>query len=307
MLKTARNGSTWLVTQPDHGEIAGYLAAHWGREDFARPGGFSAVADPGRLRSEFVLATAQHDNGWWEWEADPDLAEADGLPAGLGEVLRSQQVGMDRWRKGLGRLRSHPYASLLISHHAHWLYAIRTEARPDPAFVHPLFWNRPSGDLFRGSRRAEVEFLRELAERRSRWIAELRRDDRTARWVESETLHPHARLLQLLDGLSLSLCSALIPARSGETRGLGEDPFELRDVPRRSWDDRVTIDVRPLGGRRIALDPYPFDLDPLPVPVTARVFDRSEERGSEFHGWWNAQPPEVITFHYTSGARRPAS
>lgn len=60
---------------------------------------FSAetVADPERLRAEVILAIAEHDNGWWEWEAIPDLY-ADGFPAGLGEVLQSQQAGIDRWR-----------------------------------------------------------------------------------------------------------------------------------------------------------------------------------------------------------------
>jgi hypothetical protein len=31
MLKTLANGRVWLVTQPDHGKIAGYLASHWGK------------------------------------------------------------------------------------------------------------------------------------------------------------------------------------------------------------------------------------------------------------------------------------
>jgi len=30
MLKTLLDGRIWLVTQPDHGRLAGQLAAHWG-------------------------------------------------------------------------------------------------------------------------------------------------------------------------------------------------------------------------------------------------------------------------------------
>ena len=93
MLKTLRDDKVWLVSQPDHAEVSGYLAAHWGNEEFTRPGYYAASNDPERLRAETVLAIAQHDNGWWEWEAAPELSEIDGLPLGLSELLRKQQVG----------------------------------------------------------------------------------------------------------------------------------------------------------------------------------------------------------------------
>ena len=103
MLKTRTRENIWLVTQPDHGLIAGYLAAHWGNTGFKRPGHFAHVASPEVLRSQVVFAVAQHDNGWWEWEADPDVSAEDKLPLGLEEVLRDQQAGMNRWRRGLSR------------------------------------------------------------------------------------------------------------------------------------------------------------------------------------------------------------
>ena len=103
MLKTQKHGRLWLVTQPDHAQVAGYLAAHWGNDDFVRPGYFSSVPDPERLRAETVMAVALHDNGWWEWEAIPDLADVDGFPSALADVLKNQQEGMNRWRLGLHR------------------------------------------------------------------------------------------------------------------------------------------------------------------------------------------------------------
>ena len=114
-------------------------------------------------------------------------------------------------------------------------------------------------------------------------------------------MHPHGRLLQLLDALSLSLCSDLIPARNGDAKGLGGDEFELHHVPRRSWDDRVTIQVSPASERRIILDPYPFDMDPLPVGVPARVFKLPADRSGHFPIWWNARPVEMLEFLYSSG------
>ena len=83
-------------------------------------------------------------------------------------------------------------------------------------------------------------------------------------------------------------------------KGLGEDEFELRDVPRRAWSDRVAIRVTPLGERRIALAPYPFDQDPLPVSVLARVFDLPADRSGHFQTWWHAKPLEVLEFQFSS-------
>ena len=103
MLKTTKNGKLWMVTQPDHAEVAGYLAAHWGNDDFARPGHYAAAPDAERLRAEVIFAVAQHDNGWWEWEVTPDVSADDGFPLDLSEVLKDQQAGMNRWRTGLRR------------------------------------------------------------------------------------------------------------------------------------------------------------------------------------------------------------
>ena len=103
VLKTHRDNRTWLVSQPDHGRVAGYLAAHWGNDQFAAPGHFADTHDPEQLCAETVLAIAEHDNGWWEWEAIPELGGLDDLPLDLAEVLKNQQEGMDRWQRGIPR------------------------------------------------------------------------------------------------------------------------------------------------------------------------------------------------------------
>lgn len=81
-----------MVTQPDHAQIAGYLAAHWGNEEFNAPGYYFKSDDSNRLKDEVVLAVSEHDNGWWEWEAAPDLNNIDGLPLNLTEVLTNLQA-----------------------------------------------------------------------------------------------------------------------------------------------------------------------------------------------------------------------
>ncbi len=299
MLKTYRDNRTWLVSQPDHGRVAGYLAAHWGNDQFAAPGHFADTHDPEQLCAETVLAIAEHDNGWWEWEAIPELGDRDDLPLDLAEVLKNQQEGIDRWRRGIPRFgEEHPYVSLLISVHAYWLYASRTKPDPDPAFLHPLFWNRAPEKLYADSSDEDRKFVADLEEQQADLTARLRGNPVTAAWVNRENLKPNARLLQLLDGLSLSLCSPLIPPLSGGAKGLGEDPFDLLEVPRGSWLDRVTIEVRPVGDRRIALKPYPFDVDPLRVVVPVRIIDSAARRSGAFHTWWHSQQAQWIEFEF---------
>ena len=245
MLKATKNGKLWMVTQPDHAEVAGYLAAHWGNDDFARPGHYAAAPDAERLRAEVIFAVAQHDNGWWEWEATPDVSADDGSPLDLSEVLKDQQAGMNRWRTGLRRFEQSPLHNLLNSMHANWLYAIRVLPNPDPAFAHPLFWKGSPARLYPGGLEPARVFMAELERMQAGWKSVLGADAATAPWIEPQHLQPHARLLQLCDGSSLALASNLIPAVEPPSKGLGDDAFELHDVPRQNWSDLVTIRVTP--------------------------------------------------------------
>ncbi len=302
MLKTHKDGKVWLVTQPDHAQVSGYLAAHWGNDQFTRPGYFAPVPNAEWLRGQTVLAVAQHDNGWWEWEAAPPLSPTDGFPLGLAEVLKDQQEAMDRWRRGLLRFEQAPYLNLLISYHAYWLYATRVPNTPDSVFAHPLFGHESSDNPLPGENKQAARFLQELTRSQQQWTDGLKDDPQTATWLTPESLNPHIRLLQLLDGLSLALCSAFIPPSSGKAQGLGEDDFELLEVPRQSWQDRIAIKITACGRRRISLKPYPFDQDPLPVVVPVRIFELPAKPEDQFFAWWHSQPLELLTFHYTAEA-----
>ncbi len=300
MLKTKKDNQFWLVTQPDHGQLAGTFAAHWGNQRFHRLGEFSSVANPSRLRSQAIFAIAQHDNGWIEWEAEPKLSKDDRLPADLSEMVRDQQDGMDRWRIGLHRFPDAPYANLLISQHPRLLYGIRKTENPEPVDIHPLFWKERPEPLLPGSEEMADAFLDELLGLQQGWRKTLAADEETRTWIDPETLNPHARMLQVLDGLSLGFTSSLIPARSGENRGLGQDTYELREVPRTSWDDRVTIEVRSVSENRVVLDPYPFDLDPLVVRVPVKVFDADAPAEESFQTRWYSLSPELLEFRIGS-------
>jgi hypothetical protein len=288
MLKRPVGNELWLISQPDHAAASGYLAAHWGNDDFTRPGYFGPSPDPERLRAETVLAIAEHDNGWWEWEADPELHPDDGLPLGLLDL--SQQQGMERWHLGVPRfVERHPYVSLLISFHAYWLYAPRCEPHPDRAFLHPLFSVPAGGPALEGEELERTQrFVVEQREIQERLIAWLREDATWSAAVRPEHLNPHVRLLQLADALSLALCLG------------GDAALRLEGIPRRNWNDRVTLELSPGERGRIVCQPYPFDADPLPVALRGRVLSLPVKRPIHFQSWWQSLPRQWIRFEYGS-------
>ncbi|MCX7350673.1 MAG: hypothetical protein NTZ54_14525, partial [Alphaproteobacteria bacterium] len=66
-----------------------------------------------------------------------------------------------------------------------------------------------------------------------------------------------------------------------------------------SWNDRVTLRIMPRGNRRIAVSPYPFDIDPLPVVMPLRIVSLPIAEPN-FQTWWHALQPDTIEFEYVS-------
>ena len=289
MLKRTVGDELWCISQPDHAAAAGYLAAHWGNGEFAGPGQFAPFPEPAWLRDETVLAIAEHDNGWWEWEADPQIAPSDGLPLDLTSLKPSD--GLQRWRLGVSRFQeSHPYVALLISLHAYWLHAPRVQVEHTPAFLHPLF-GIPAGwpPLEGGDLEETKQFVAEQHALQKRLSGRIEREPEWAAAARPRHLHPHLRLLQLCDALSLHLCFG------------GDKERTLRETPRTSWNDRIAVSVRPAGERRVAIDPFPFDLDPLTVTLRARILKPDVRPAADFQTWWHARPRREIQFRCVAG------
>jgi hypothetical protein len=298
MLKTTTAaGERWLIRQPDHALVSGFLAAHWGGDGlrpseggFVRPGFYAGEGGDERVRAETVFAIAEHDNGWWEWEAAPELDPADGLPLHLTRLIEKHpEQGYARWRTGVSRfVETRPYAALLISLHATRLYVPDLESDAAEAVAHPLFGRSGLGSSAPEDARRFVEEQEQLQ------AALIERLHATADWratVESPQIQPHARLVQVLDALSLFLCFG------------AERPLALRHVPRASWEDRVEVTVEAASGNRVALKPYPFDMDPLPVGLLARRVPAGARApaAESFATWWNAQLCRPIEFTLCSG------
>jgi hypothetical protein len=92
--------------------------------------------------------------------------------------------------------------------------------------------------------------------------------------------------------MSLSLCSNVIAPVEAEALGFGNDHVIYEHVPRRSWADRVSVEVRPMGEGRMVIMPYPFDIDPLEVAVRVRIANP--------HDNWRRAPWAFAQFRFTS-------
>ena len=101
-----------LILQVDHSKVTGWLAAHWGNDDFASPSPYQAM----------VLAAQEHDTGWWDWEIKPQIND-EGLPPDyIGSI------------KHLGR----PYGSTSTVTALHdWPSRTRTQAIWSPCMPKP--------------------------------------------------------------------------------------------------------------------------------------------------------------------------
>lgn len=107
MIVAPDHGSLLFVTQPDHARFAAELLALW-RAD--------GLPDHPR-RAELLFAVREHDNGWREADAAPRWNAERGRPHDFITMAREDRIEI--WQRGTARFSGeHPYATLLITHHA---------------------------------------------------------------------------------------------------------------------------------------------------------------------------------------------
>ncbi len=292
MLKTRYDNTIRLVTQPNHAVASGYMASHWGNEEFTKLGFYDNCSEPEKLAVETIFGIAEHDNGWWEWEASPSSSESDKLPLGLAEVLSNPTEATQRWKIGTTRFEdSHPYASLLMNFHAYRLYNVANE---EESSIHPLFGNSKSFSNEKSPQATSlIETLQNQQERLKEHLNNLGGWHKDA--IHPEILLPHARMMQILDAISLYLCSDFIPPVSGKAKGLGCDEVEIKHIPRKNWEDKVKLHITPQEDGTLVCDPYPFDENNLVVPIVVTEIENFNQNEVSLMDVYKI-PKKIVSF-----------
>lgn len=255
MLVTEEDDHYRIVTQTEHANQVGRLAAHWGTETVDVP--------PPRVPT--TIAAYTHDNGWWEWDLAPELR--DGGPANLHAVRKPEWTAF--YDRGIDNaVEVDPYAGLLVSMHGVGVRCQRYGTQPS----FPSFAEEYAAFIAQEERRQRdlVETLRD-SERYGdhvdaatvRFLSRLH-DEGAADADDTDTvpLWAHYKLLQVWDRLSLYWC--FTEERAAET----VDPVPV------GADADVELALDPVDETTVSVDPYPFDTSPLSVSVRCRRIPR---------------------------------
>jgi hypothetical protein len=244
MVVQGREDCFLLIRQTDHAALSGEFAAEWGNEKFARPEPFES----------FRLAAAEHDNGWREWDESPRIDPAAHEPwqftaMPVADHLSFYQYGIKNV------LKQDLYAGLLVSMHCTGIYSQRYGTDPT------LKLERYSPEMeaivkgFRERMEGQQKHLREQLGAAGKGFGE----------AEERALWANYKRLQMVDRLSLYLCMA--PPAAGT---LGPAPLdEQQDA---QWQ------LRPSGGNKVTIAPYPFRREALKIGIKARRIPRKSYR-----------------------------
>lgn len=189
--------------------------------------------EPPRPSELVVLAAAEHDNGWREWEDAPSYNPDSGLPYTYVDIPIEQHLEI--YRRGIERaVRRHAYVGVLVSLHGSLLYS-----------------------RFRPDQPGSSEFLAEQRELRDRLIDRLRATDPDLSDHCSEgALRTNRDLLFGWDALSLFLCH-------------GSAWLQTIEVPADYAGRRAAIRVKSTDAG-LRLSPYPFHESPLQLSISGR-------------------------------------
>jgi hypothetical protein len=236
-----------VVLQTDHSRVAGLLAAHWGNAKFAEPTPYASV----------VFAAQEHDNGWWDWEVKPTLNER-GEPIDYitaGGVDRPTHTAFDH--NGIARVAMRdPYAAVLVSLH---LVGLNNQGWG-------LVTHMPNREHLPGV----AEFTRDQETLRANLLDELRHSPEYAAYCTEDRLWTNYRLIEIVDQMAQFSCNRY-PFNSTRRN---RPPNVLPHVPVAPGQDDATLTIDVQDETRAVVRPYPFGVDPLVIPIPARLIPR---------------------------------
>lgn len=253
-----RDNPAILITQTAHGWLAGQIALHWGNHNFQVPA----------LRSELILAAANHDNGWLAWEQAPKLDDQ-GRPVDFVEMSPNDHI--DIWQRSIyGLAPQSRYAAILVSMHGRNLIDGRIRGNTTDS----------AADTARLS-----EFSAELVAWEAEQIDQLMGDAHFTLGCQPDVLQANLRLLQIFDWLSLLLSMDKLME------------LTIEDVPGATATERVSMVFRPLDINQFTITPWPFARQSFSVTFQARTLPQPTfSNQTIFHTALQESPEKPLNF-----------
>ena len=226
-----------VIRQTDHAFLAGFFAREWGNEVFSRPEPFSS----------FSLASAEHDNGWQEWELAPGVDPKTFMPYSFMTVPTQEHIAL--YQRGIERIvKVDLYAAVLVTAHCMNLY---DRSRATIPGYSAKYVRAPEQQIAN-------DFVQRLRLQQVRLKVDLRKDPAMKPLLDDNLIKMNAQRLEALDRLSLYFCL-----------GTGEDTT-IEGVPMNEGGKEVDWQVRASGDNQFTIFPYPFRRDPLEFAILAR-------------------------------------
>jgi hypothetical protein len=235
--KGERDPQLLVIRQTDHAFLAGFFAREWGNERFAKP----------QPNPSFCLATAEHDNGWGEWELKAELDPKTRLPYSFMSLPTVAHIAL--YQKGIERLvKADHYAALLACLHASGLY---DKARATLPGFSAKYVKAEENHL-------ASDFVQQLRLQQLRLKVDLRSNAATKPFMLDPLIEANATRLETLDRLSLHFCMN------------AQQDALIDGVPVNDQGEEVDLELHAEGGATVALTPYPFRRNPLSFSIMAR-------------------------------------
>lgn len=223
IVREMADGQLLCIHQTTHALMAEQFCRHWGNAEFAHPLPYAAT----------MLAIAQHDNGWYEWELHPRL-RSDGYPMDF--MHDNDPLGkVQLWRRGVDRVfEQHPYAALLVGRHAALLYEADLPHLTGVA-------HQPIAEFV-----ADQRMLLNVARHA------YAQDDRYGALLTDDVVDANTRLLQFGDHASLQV---IVPwSTQHRLRHCPLNPQEQIEIEMRYNDTEITFTPWPFGVDRFAVE-----------------------------------------------------
>ncbi len=260
MINYYDEGRVLAVLQLDHSRMAGYLAAHWGNDQFQELHPFTSM----------VVAAQEHDSGWWDWEIKPTLT-SDGYPIDYqGSTKHLGPVKLELYRNAIDRVGARdPYAGYIVLLHQVGLLTQGGGLLPRI----PDFSKGPG----------VPEFLAEQENDRQDLLETLRRDPRYREAATDEHLWHNYKMMEVFDQFAQFVCNRY-PFDSDRRQNGPSHTLSDAPIPTRMGEPDTTISIDVVDATKAIVRPYPFSVDPLRIDFQARLLPATPfESEAAFH------------------------